>query len=66
MFTKGAGEGFVWVKTQSVIIYGCYISPNIKLEAITNFKLLLRTDMKKTEKEIVPTMNTSKKSRDRM
>lgn len=47
ILSNGAGKGIDWVETQSVVIYGCYISPNIKLGAFLDFLLLLSTDMKK-------------------
>nr|CAI5851473.1 unnamed protein product [Callosobruchus analis] len=34
---KRAGEGFVWLEMQEVVIYGCYISPNIGIERFLKF-----------------------------
>ncbi|KAI4470019.1 reverse transcriptase [Holotrichia oblita] len=53
ILNKGLGDGYVWVETQGIIIYGCYISPNINLASFTNFQQNLRRDMKKHQKEIL-------------
>ncbi|XP_060516982.1 uncharacterized protein LOC132696260 [Cylas formicarius] len=49
----GAGVGFVWVETPHIIIYSCYISPNVDIVTFENFLHKLREDMKKQKKEMV-------------
>ncbi|VEN43382.1 unnamed protein product [Callosobruchus maculatus] len=41
---KGAGEGFVWLEMQEIVMYGCYISPNVGIE---------RESMRRHNKEII-------------
>nr|CAI5863033.1 unnamed protein product [Callosobruchus analis] len=50
---KGAGEGFVWLEMQEVVIYGCYISPNIGIERYLKFLNDLRESMRRHNKEII-------------
>lgn len=53
ILNKGEGDGFVWIETQTIIIFGCYISPNINLTAFTSFLQSLRGEMRKHRKEIL-------------
>lgn len=50
---KGAGDGFVFIETSTLVVYGCYISPNIDLGAFNVFLLNLRQSMQKHAKEII-------------
>lgn len=49
----GNGPGFVWVELEKMVIYSCYISPNVNLQIYTDFLNGLRKDMKKQKKEIL-------------
>lgn len=49
----GCSEGIVWIETESIVIYGCYISPNVDREEFSNYIAMLRADMKKHRKDIV-------------
>lgn len=48
---KGAGDGFVWIETKTMVIYGCYISPNVGIPEFERFLSDLRTSMKSHNKE---------------
>nr|CAI5858364.1 unnamed protein product [Callosobruchus analis] len=49
----GAGEGFVWLEMQEVVIYGCYMSPNIGIERYLKFLNDLRESMRRHNKEVI-------------
>lgn len=34
---SGKGDGFVWAKIENLIIYGCYVSPNISNSEYNNY-----------------------------
>lgn len=49
----GRGDGFVWIETHKLVIYGCYISPNVGLAQFSGFLRALRGEMKKHSKESI-------------
>lgn len=42
----GAGEGFVWVRTDGIVVYSCYISPNITMDIFELFVRNLAEDIR--------------------
>lgn len=50
---NGNGKGYVWIEMRDIVVYGCYISPNVPLEHFTEFLGHLRDSMLQQTKGIV-------------
>ncbi|XP_074037206.1 uncharacterized protein [Leptinotarsa decemlineata] len=49
----GVGPGYVWIELDSLVLYSCYIAPNIDMVSFQTYLNTLRSDMKKHVKQIV-------------
>lgn len=49
----GRAPGIVWVETETFVMFGCYISPNVDIQHFTGFLSALRREMKDHTKEIL-------------
>ena len=47
------GDGFVCIELDEVMIFGCYISPNVDIQTYTRFLANLRAEMKQKYKEVI-------------
>ena len=46
----GGGDGFVWAELEDIILYSCYVSPNVAMEEFEKFLLDLDNEMKQHQK----------------
>lgn len=59
----GKGNGFVWIELENLVVYGCYISPNVSVELFGVFLEELGNDMTKHTKGILIGGDFNSKSR---
>ena len=49
----GGGSGFVWAELDGIVLYGCYVSPNIAMDNFESYLLNLGNDIRKHQKPVV-------------
>ncbi|KAJ3661622.1 hypothetical protein Zmor_006010 [Zophobas morio] len=58
----GKGKGFMYVEIEQIIIYSCYISPNLQIPTFESYLETLGNDLKKHKKHLVLTGDFNAKS----
>lgn len=47
------GPGFVWIELPQLIVYGCYISPNVNIDDYKSFTTALQLSIRQQKKEVL-------------
>ena len=49
----GRGSGYVWVETEHMVVYSCYISPSVDLRAATQYMAQLSANIRRHSKPVI-------------
>lgn len=51
----GAGQGYVWVESKEFVIFSCYVSPNVSLEAFQEYINNVQSAVRRHTKDVIIT-----------